>query len=202
MMWDRSWKYTNNREATQTWVRKHWKKKNQRLSLVILKFSQINSTFDSNFIQWVASVSQNNFLVIFKNKISAFADLKKTLINNSDDDQDTEFKKKQICVNEINSNVFEKDEVLLFEKISDWKKLNKLIDFQNHAFVLIVYRHYCKFWYVSVWWFVNWLSRCLEEKQQCKWCCRVQKYIFISACWTADEAASKTLQLQCSIKWS
>ena len=90
-------------------------------------------------------MSQNNLSVIFKNKISAFADLRKTLINNSDDDQDTKSEKKQMCVNETNSNVFEKDEVSSSEKIFNQKKLNKLIDFQNHAFVLIVYKHYCEF---------------------------------------------------------
>ena len=90
-------------------------------------------------------MSQNNLSVVFRNEISAFTDLKKTLINNSDDDQDTKFKKKQMCVNEMNLNVFKKDEVLLSKEIFDQKKLSKLINFQNHAFVLIVYKHYCEF---------------------------------------------------------
>ena len=74
-----------------------------------------------------------------------FASLKEILINNSDDDQDTRFKKKQTCINETNLNVFEKDKVSSFEKIFNQEKLNKLIDFQNHASVLIVYRYYCEF---------------------------------------------------------
>ena len=64
-------------------------------------------------------MSQNNLSVVFENKISVFASLKEILIDNSDDDQDMRFKKKQMCVNKTDSNVFEKDKVLSFEEISD-----------------------------------------------------------------------------------
>ena len=86
MTWNKSWKYVNDRKVTQTQMKKHWKKKNQRLSFVISKFSQINLTFDLNFIQWVTSVSQNNLSVVFENEINMFVSLKKTLINNSNND--------------------------------------------------------------------------------------------------------------------
>ena len=44
------------------------------------------------------------------------------------------FKKKQTCVNEMNLNVFEKDKVLLSEKIFNWEKLSKLIEFWKSCF--------------------------------------------------------------------
>lgn len=122
-------KYANDREATQARVRKHREKKNQGLSLVTPESSQVNSTFDSNFIQWVAPASQNNLPVVSGNEISAFAGLGETLIDDPGDDQGTGSEEEQACVDETDPNVFEEGEASSSGEISDREELGKLIEF-------------------------------------------------------------------------